>query len=134
MEHQGIEPLKLNSYEEVLTNERALANFDQALKLNPQSVSAWFGKGVVFVRLGCYTESIEICGRVLVYYPHDAKVLTIKGSALLDLQRFNEALADLESALRVDAENAESLKLMAITLIRLGLSFVMLGRACDRYS
>ncbi|MGE5334751.1 MAG: tetratricopeptide repeat protein, partial [Nitrososphaerota archaeon] len=116
---KGVELLNLNRYEDVLTNEEALANFEKALTLNPQSMRAWFGKGIALVRLGNFTESIEICDRVLASYPHDALVLTVKGRALLRLQRFNEALAVLESALRIDAENAESLDLIIITLIRL---------------
>jgi tetratricopeptide (TPR) repeat protein len=116
---RGFEILKRNHYEDALENEEALAYFDKALKLDPQSMRAWFGKSVVFVRMGRVTESIEICGRILALYPHDVTVLTFKGRALLLLRRFDEARAVLESALRIDAKNAEKLNLMVITLIRL---------------
>ena len=116
---KGFEILKRNHYGDALENEEALAYFDKALKLDPQSMRAWFGKSVVFVRMGRFTESIEICGRILALYPHDVTVLTFKGRALLLLRRFDEARAVLESALRIDAKNAETLNLMVITLIRL---------------
>lgn len=117
--NKGFELLKLNHYENVQENEEALAHFVHALKLNPQDMSAWFGKGAALSRLERFAEALEICDRVLVIYPRDANVLTIKGRALLRLQRFNEALAVLESALRIDATNAESLNLIIITLVRL---------------
>jgi tetratricopeptide (TPR) repeat protein len=63
--NKGFELLKLKRYEE------AQESFNQALKLNPQFMSAWYGTGLCYMWLERYTEAVELFDRVLTFFPNN---------------------------------------------------------------
>ena len=89
--------------------DAALAAFDEALRLAPGFVAAWFNRAAVLEKLGRGQEARSSYQRVLELTslaPQSAPVLTDRGNALLQLDRWEEALESYERAIRLDPRYA----------------------------
>ena len=87
--------------------EEALKAYAEALRLNPSTKLAWFGKGNAFVDLDVprYEEALIAYDEVLRLDPTFSRAWYTKGGALAGLQRYEEALIAYEEALRLDPSN-----------------------------
>ena len=90
-------------------HERALAEFDAALVLNPSFALARALHGWALVRAGRHDEAIAETATALRMSPLDSFAglyTTIHGLALLAARRFEEALPHLRASVAADAEFA----------------------------
>lgn len=84
--------------------QAALADFEQALALNPQSRAALEDKAHVLAeRLGRTKEAVEALERVIALYPEYAAAYAGRGVLLARLGRFELARRDARAALVRDA-------------------------------
>lgn len=67
---------KLQRYDE------AIAAYRQALQLQPQDATAWFGQGLAQARLKHYEEAIAAYDRALEIQPDYAQAWCDRGAAL----------------------------------------------------
>jgi superkiller protein 3 len=84
------------------TPQEALAAFDRALALEPQSVSAKKWKGLTFLVLERYPDSISLLKEATQADPNDAEGLTWLGNAYESSGNQGEARAAYQRALKVD--------------------------------
>jgi tetratricopeptide (TPR) repeat protein len=83
--------------------EAALADFEQALRLNPVSRDALEDKAhVLSERLGRAREAVAVLDRAVELYPEDVQVRAGRGVLLARLGRRDAALRDAEDVLRRD--------------------------------
>jgi tetratricopeptide (TPR) repeat protein len=83
----------------------ALADFDEALELDPHSLAALRNKAhVLSERLGRTTEALDVLTRALEIHPDNAPLLAGRGVLLARLHRRVEALRDAQHVLQVDHE------------------------------
>jgi serine/threonine protein kinase/Flp pilus assembly protein TadD len=83
----------------------AVADFDEALKLNPRSREALQNKAHVLAeKLGRTTEAIAVLDKEVATYPDDALARAGRGVLLARQGKRRAALDDAEAALRLDTE------------------------------
>jgi predicted O-linked N-acetylglucosamine transferase (SPINDLY family) len=95
---------------------RALAQCQNALKVEPRSVPGLHLLGGIQFRLGEAAQAIATFDRLLAINPGNAEALNHRGVALQQLVRLKEALASFDSALRFKPAYPEALNNRAIVL------------------
>ena len=76
----------------------ALDCFDKALAINPQIERAWWGKGLVLLKLGRLDESLAAFDQASAVNPSGTGPLNSKAAALFNAARFQEAMMCYERA------------------------------------
>lgn len=76
----------------------AIADYDQALKINPRLVYAWFNKGNLYYSIGDYTSALQCFNEALRTDPQFAEALFNRGITYLRMGNKRQAFADLSKA------------------------------------
>ncbi len=90
----------LNHYEE------ALAEYEKAIRLNPDYASAWYNKGLDLYHLERHEEAIKAYEETIKQDPEYAAAWNNKGVSLAKLVRYEEALKSYEEAIRIKPDYA----------------------------
>jgi len=80
----------------------ALADFEQALKINPRSFEGLQNKAAALDRLGKDHESLKVMEQVVALYPESVLARGGRGVLLARVQKRDAALEDARSALLLD--------------------------------
>ena len=99
--------------------QRALASYDEGLRLAPDDAELLNRRGVVLLELGRAREALESFDRVLLHTPNRLDALGNRGNALLKLNRVADALAAYDRALECAPRNVQLLTNRAAALRRL---------------
>ena len=86
--------------------EEALVACEQAIRLDPSYVLAYYNKGYVLHELKRYEEALVAYEQAIRLAPNNAGTYHNKGSVLRDLKWYKEALVAFEQAIRLDPNNA----------------------------
>lgn len=86
--------------------EEAIVAYDQAIKLNPNSATAYYNKGNVLSWLRRYQEALVTYEQAIRLDPTSSLAYIGKGNALNELQRYEEALVALEQATKLNPHDA----------------------------
>jgi tetratricopeptide (TPR) repeat protein len=70
----------------------ALQSIDKSLKLNPLSVNALHGKGIIFQKTSCYKESIHCFEKALSIYDQDPQIWANLALSLMEENNYESAL------------------------------------------
>ena len=100
-------------------DEAALAAFEQAIALDPNSGLAYFGKGDSLRMLNRPEEALEALDRSIKLNPNDAPPYRRKGYVLKYLERYEEALPVLQRAIALDPDYAHAYVGLGDTLMAL---------------
>jgi len=112
---QGVANAELGQY------EAAIADYDAALRLDPDHAVALVNRSLAWIALGRYEEAIADYDAVLRLDPEQVGAWANRGAAKAKLGRHNEALADYDAALRLDPNHV-------LALANRGLARIALGR------
>src|SRR6266566_5022143 len=85
--------------------EDALAAYDCAIQVDPDSASAHNSKGQALEQLGHFHEALLAFERSIIYGPEHADTWRNKGNALFLLERYEEALVAFERAIQLETDN-----------------------------
>jgi tetratricopeptide (TPR) repeat protein len=88
--------------------EKALANYDKALALDPGFIEALNNRGVVLEAMNRLEEALASYDRVLALSPDLATVIRNRGNVLNALNLTGEALANYDRALALDPDDADA--------------------------
>jgi len=88
--------------------ERALADFERSLKINPQFVKGYIGRGMARLDMGETKAAFEDYDHAVGLAPRDAETLYHRGDARLRAGDVAGALADFENAMKLDPKLASS--------------------------
>lgn len=77
---------------------QALADYDDALKVNPSLLYAWFNKGNIFYAMRDYTSALQCYAEALKIDPEFGQAYFNRGLAYLQAGNKNMAFADLSKA------------------------------------
>lgn len=89
--------------------EDAINSFTQTIRLRPNFVKAYIGRGDVYLGLKQYPEAIADFGQAIYLQPDKAKEAYYKrGLAYLKLGQNEQALADLQEAIAIDPQYLEA--------------------------
>ncbi|KAJ6435572.1 hypothetical protein OIU84_000719 [Salix udensis] len=96
--------------------EEALLQYDVALQVSPPDVPSSVelrsichsNRGVCFLKLGKFEDTIKECSKALALNPSYMKALVRRGEAHEKLENFEEAIADLKKILESDPSNDQA--------------------------
>jgi tetratricopeptide (TPR) repeat protein len=88
--------------------DRALSDYEQAIKLNPRYPSAFNNRCWTSAVVGKLAQAVEDCSESLRLEPNVANTHENRGFAYLKLSDFDRALADYEIALKLDPNRADN--------------------------
>ena len=120
-----------NAYRNLGEPRRAIADYDQALRLDPEHANAYGNRGNAYLALGEYRRAIQDYDQVLRIDPGDARAYINRGNAYRDLGEHASAIQDYDQVLRIDPGDAFAYNNRAWALYLLGRNTEALG-AVDR--
>ncbi|KAG5225868.1 hypothetical protein OIU77_005844 [Salix suchowensis] len=96
--------------------EEALLQYDVALQVSPPDMPSSVelrsichsNRGVCFLKLGKFEDTIKECSKALALNPSYMKALVRRGEAHEKLENFEEAIADLKKILELDPSNDQA--------------------------
>ena len=92
-------------------HEEAIMCFDKALKIDPNYADAWCAKGITLRELGRYEEAIECLVEAVKIYPRYVYAWCNRALALWELGRYEEAVKCVNTALNVNLEDEDVIRL-----------------------
>jgi tetratricopeptide (TPR) repeat protein len=101
--------------------DRALADFDKAIGLDPKNHMAYLGRGtLIATRARNYRRAIGDFDRTLQLEPRNITALIARGDAYSQLGEFGPALADLDRAVALEPRHAHPLVVRGLVHSRAG--------------
>jgi tetratricopeptide (TPR) repeat protein len=88
--------------------DRAVQEFSQAIKLQPQDSEGYYFRGVSYQALSKHAEALSDFATAIRLAPDDADAHLSRAEVLAEMGRNQEALADLEKVLKLAPDNAEA--------------------------
>ena len=85
--------------------EQALAEFEQAVGINPDNPDAWYHRGLAWGLMGEHRRAIADFTHAIALAPEYADAYNCRGYALLCLAEYRLALRDLEQASRLNPDD-----------------------------
>lgn len=98
--------------------DKAIADFNGALAVDPDYADAYFGRGMALGRMGKMDEGIADIGKFLARNPNSSIGYTKRGVRYLWKGDFARAEADLGRAIEINPENAEAHDDLGVILAR----------------
>ena len=96
-----------NAYQTKGLYDAAIADYGQALRIDPNDTQAYYNRGIAYHRKGQYDLAIADYSRALRIDPKFAKAYNNRGIAYHRKGQYDLAIADYSRALRIDSNNAE---------------------------
>jgi len=96
--------------------EEAIAAYDQALAIKPDTHEAFYNKGNALGSLGRYEEAIAAYDQALAIKPDDHAAFNNKGNALGNLGRYEEAIAAFDQILAIKPDYHDALNNKGVAL------------------
>lgn len=84
--------MRMNALQEVISD------YDEALRLNPRLVYAWFNKGNIYYSVGDYTSALQCYAEALGIDPEFGQAYFNRGLAYLQAGNKTQAFSDLSKA------------------------------------
>lgn len=109
-----------NSYAALGRFDRAIEDYDEALRLSPTFASAYTNKGNALGSLGRFEEAIRLFDRAIDLDPSAAPAFYNRGRAYFGLGAHGRAIQDLDVALHLDPAYVDALRGRAQSNVRLG--------------
>lgn len=81
--------------------DRAIADFDEAIRLNFDLATSYYNRGGMYIRKGLHQRAIEDYDQTLRLQPDYASALANRGHAYSDIRQYAKAIEDLDRAVRL---------------------------------
>jgi tetratricopeptide (TPR) repeat protein len=102
--HRGL------AYHRTQEHDRAIEDFDEAIKLRPGFLNAYFQRGDAHFANGNYDRAIEDFTEVVMLDPTDSIAFRYRGDVHLAKGDADSAVRDYNEALRLDPEDGAALE------------------------
>jgi tetratricopeptide (TPR) repeat protein len=86
--------------------DRAIADFEQAIRLDPKFAKAYNGRGATYFRKGDYDRAMSDYDRAIRLDPKYAVTYVNRGYVYEQKSNYRRAIADYDHALKLDPNNA----------------------------
>jgi tetratricopeptide (TPR) repeat protein len=86
--------------------ERAIQDYDEAIRLDPSSATAYYNRGVAYGTKGDWDRAIEDYNQALRHHPNDAAAFRSRGLAYQEKKQPDRAIQDFDQAVRLDPNDA----------------------------
>ena len=88
--------------------EEAIADYNEAIRINPESAEAYYNRGTTKDMLGRHEEAIEDYKEASRVNPQFAQAYYNRGNAKDALGRHEEAIEDYDEAIRINSQYAQA--------------------------
>ncbi len=88
--------------------DRAIAQYDQALRVDPNHVDAYYNRGSVYFHMGDFDRAIAEVDQVLRLNPGDIDAYYLRGLGYFNIGETDRAIADFDQVLHLDPSHAEA--------------------------
>lgn len=106
------------TYGEMGRYPEALVDLNEAIRLDPQYAWAWYSRGVTYARMALHDQALLDLNHAIVDLGYrDVAAFTARGSVYLDVERYAEALRDLDAALDLHPDHLPAIGLRAETYV-----------------
>ena len=95
-----------NAHYKAKRMNEALADFDEAIKLNPSSSEAYVSRSSVYIERKQFDKAIEDCDRAIALKPGYAAAFSNRACAHLSLSQWDDAIKDATVAISTDPQHA----------------------------
>jgi len=92
------------TYAELQQHDAALADYRQAIQLNPALAQIYYNRGNIYKTLQQYDAALSDYGQAIKLDPTLAQAYHNRGTIYENLQRYDEALADYGQAINLDSK------------------------------
>jgi tetratricopeptide (TPR) repeat protein len=88
--------------------EKAIADYNQAIKLNPNDASAYYNRGLAHYYLKEYEKAIADYNQAIKLDPNHANAYYSRGFAYRNLKEYQKAIADFNQAIKLNPNDADA--------------------------
>jgi len=111
--------------------EQAIAEYEQALEIEPENVDLMSNLGVAYYNLGQLDKAIDQYSRAIEISPSDPDIRSNLAAAYVQKYQVSGALEQLDSALEEYQKAVELKPTLAQAFFGLGVVYALLGRNDD---
>jgi tetratricopeptide (TPR) repeat protein len=98
-----------NAYADRKHYGRAIADYDEAIRLNPKYATAFDDRCEAHAKLGQLPEALADCNASMHFDPNDEDTLKNRGFTYLRLGQLDNAITDYSAVLKINSKNSEAL-------------------------
>jgi tetratricopeptide (TPR) repeat protein len=109
-----------NAYHQLGDYEQAIADYAEAIRINPDYARAYFNRGYTYSWLRNFEQAIADYTEAIHIGPEYAGAYTNRGVAYIGLGDYEQAIADFTEAIRLDPDSAGA-------YYRRGQAYLLLG-------
>jgi len=102
--HRGL------AYHRTQEHDRAIQDFDEAIRLRPRFLNAYFQRGDAHFANGDYDRAIEDFTEVVMLDPTDSIAFRYRGDVYFAKGDSDSAVRDYDEALRLDPDDANAME------------------------
>jgi tetratricopeptide (TPR) repeat protein len=88
--------------------ERAIQDFDQAIKLDPNSVQAFYNRAIAYFKVHQTDRAVRDFDQAIKLDPNNTYALTNRGVVYATVGQYAPALQDFDQAIGLDPNNANA--------------------------
>ncbi|MEL6556446.1 MAG: tetratricopeptide repeat protein, partial [Cyanobacteria bacterium J06621_11] len=100
--------------------DRAIADYDKAIEINPDYVSAYFSRGIAWSKQEDYGRAIADYDKAIEIDNESAQAYDYRGRSWFGKGEYSMAIADFEKAISFGREDAKMYDLMAFASLQIG--------------
>jgi tetratricopeptide (TPR) repeat protein len=100
-------------YRRMFRFKEAIADFDEALKLDPKRAWSFYNRGYSYRKMGDYKQALADFEQAVQLNPKEGEFVLERGRTLLNLHKIKRGIADLESASLLGTESSYVQNLLA---------------------
>ena len=88
--------------------DKAIADYTEAIRLNPKDAKAYYNRGLVYVKKGDHDKAIADFTEAILLNPKDAEAYYNRGGAYGKKGEHDKAITDYTAAIRINPKNGHT--------------------------
>ncbi len=101
--------------------EEAIAEFNEAIRINPKLEWAYVSRAFSYSEMGQYDRALQDCDQAIRLDPELENAYILRASAYSEMGEFDKALQDFDQAIRLDPQSVDTYHNRALTYTSHGM-------------